>query len=287
MKAHTMLDILSSRLGTPLCAVPLSLCSIVRPYLLDRAGIPLSGTAMFFAIPYVMTEDIEHPARNLSLYAVPRDYHIYVKELEIALLPELKNLYPENRFALFADHSPILEIQAAAKAGLGIVGRNGLLITPQYGSFVFLAEICTDADYKAVTGTEQPVFPENPPICENCGACRSICPAQNANTTEVSCLSALTQKKGDLTGDECISLQHHNLIWGCDLCQLVCPHNLAVIAAGRDTPIPYFRENRVLHLNADTLRSMENDEFALRAYAWRGRKTIERNMVLVDQGGMT
>ncbi len=280
MMAKTMYETLASLLGLPMCAIPLSLCQIKKPYLLERAHIDDRGTAMIFAIPYLRTADVSDANRNLSLYAVPRDYHAYVAELEKDVLPILKDTFPERHFAVFADHSPIAEINAAARAGLGVQGENGLLLTPNYGSFVFLAEVCTDADYGTVTGEPIPAFPSEPPMCDRCGACRVACPVRNGETP---CVSALTQKKGDLTADERRSLQAHDLVWGCDACQLVCPHNRAVIASGRDTSIPYFLNHRLTTVTAASITEMSDAEFASRAFSWRGRATILRNLKLKEE----
>ena len=277
MKANTMLETIGSLLGTPACAIPLSYCKMAKGYLLDKAGIPVEGTAILFAVPYVMTEDVENPTRNVSLYAVPRDYHGYMQMLSETLLPELVESFPTHRFALFADHSPIREVDAAARAGLGVLGLNGLLITPAYGSFVFLGEIITDADYETVTDRSIPDFPAQPPLCEGCGACLAACPADCGGSEREGCLSALTQKKGALTEDEITAITRGGLVWGCDACQLACPHNRRVIREEVDTPVPYFREGRLIHLDTAVLDAMDDGEFANRAYAWRGRGVIRRN----------
>lgn len=282
MKANTMLETIRSLLGAPACAIPLSVCKPAKGYLLDRAGIPATGTAILFAMPYIMTADVESPDRNISLYAVPRDYHGYIKDLESTVLPSLRNTYPEHTVALFADHSPILEVDAAARAGLGVLGMNGLLITPECGSFVFLGEVVTDADYETVTGFHVPDFPAEPPLCEECGACVAACPAECKGGAREGCLSALTQKKGDLTDEEAHAIRAGGLVWGCDACQLACPHNRRVIRDGVNTPIPYFRENRLIRLDTHTLDSMDDREFSDRAYAWRGRAVIRRNTELFE-----
>lgn len=278
MKATTMLDTIRSLLGAPACAIPLSVCRPAKTYLLEKAGIPPSGTAVLFAIPYVMTREVSHPQRNISLYAVPRDYHGYTKELEAHLLPSLRAAYPDKRFALFADHSPIQEADAAARAGLGSLGLNRLLITPDHGSLVFLAEIVTDGDYTEVTGRPIPDFPDQPPRCEGCGACIKACPGGCLSGETDTCLSALTQKKSELTDTEINAVRKGGLAWGCDACQLACPHNRAVIREGRDTAIPYFTERRLPHLTQETLEAMSDEALSERAYAWRGRKVIARNL---------
>lgn len=280
MKTPTMLETVRSLLGVPACAIPLSVCKPAKTYLLERAGIPSSGTAILFAVPYVMTADAGEPTRNLSLYAVPRDYHGYMKELEAVVVPSLRGDYPDFAFALFADHSPIMEVDAAARAGLGMLGMNGLLLTPEYGSFVFIGELMTDADYTAVTGEAVPAFPADPPRCEGCGLCVKACPAGCGEGSRDGCLSALTQKKGELTPEETAAIVKGGLVWGCDACQLACPHNRAVIKDGRDTPVPYFREGRLIRADAEALAAMEDAAFKARAYSWRGRAVILRNCAL-------
>ncbi len=273
-----LLSYLAPRLPSRPAAIPLTACRLTRPYLLERAGIPVTGTAVLFTVPYLVSEDARAAERNLSLYAVGRDYHTYICALESTLLPCLREAYPAYRFTFFADHAPLAEVETAARAGLGVVGDNGLLLTPDHGSFVFIAEICTDMDYDAVTGGTTPPDTTAPiPHCEGCGACRVACPV--AATGEM-CLSALTQQKGDLSDADAARLRRHDLVWGCDTCQLVCPHNRAVLSGEADTTIDYFREARITNLTPEALAAMDATAFAARAYAWRGRDVLLRNLRL-------
>ena len=253
---------------------PLSLsdCTLQKPYLLERAGIQ-GGTAILFAVPYYTTNcDLE--ASNISAYAVSRDYHLFFKKLFDDILPILQAEFPENRFAGFTDHSPIAEAQAAVRAGLGFWGCNHLFLTDKHSSFVFLGEIITDAVINAPAKKEAQ--------CPGCGACKAACPVGLEITR---CHSALTQKKGELTEDEIAQLRAHGSAWGCDICQLVCPVTKKARASGTlYTTIPFFLESARTPLSKKDVEEMSDEEFSGRAYSWRGKQTILRNLQLLEKG---
>lgn len=277
--AMTIRSYLERYLPVPVSGIPLCQCKILRPYLLEHAGLSHQGIAFLFAVPYVLSEDISNPERNISLYAVPKDYHLYFKELSDTLLPMLKQFFPAYTFALFADHSPIDEVHAAAVCGLGVIGMNGLLLHKTYGSYVFLAEIITDAPWEVATGLGDEHIPKgHPKTCRGCGACVRTCPGKCLPDGRDGCLSALTQKKGTLTEAESAALASHSLVWGCDTCQTVCPYNQLVLKKKIDTPIPYFRNDRCVTVTASDILSVSDEEFAERAYAWRGKNVILRNL---------
>ena len=248
--------------------IRLSDCEIRKPYLLDHAGIS-SGTVFMIAVPY-FTKFCLDPERNLSAYAVSRDYHVFFRELFAELLPLLRERFPENRFAGFADHSPIAELQAAAHTGLGVIGKNGLLLTEEYSSYVFLGEVITDALLPSV------FLPIR--SCPDCGACKRVCPMDATGV----CLSALTQKKGILTEAEKERVLRYGSVWGCDLCQKNCPYTIRAIKTGSIfSPIPFFSEDPIPRLTAETLDRMTDEDFQTRAFSWRGRETIRRNLGLL------
>lgn len=251
--------------------LPLSSCHITRQYLLDRVDIT-DGSVIIFAIPYY-TEACDK-RRGLSAYAVSRDYHLFVREMADELQKRLKNAFPANRFAFFADHSPIDERDAAARAGLGVIGKNGLLITEKYSSYVFLGEIIIDA---VLPSREFPLT-----TCHGCGACLAACPWKRGES-EI-CLSALSQKKGELSDAEKATLVRYGCVWGCDICQEVCPYTERARKAGTlYTEIPFFKQESLPFVTSSIIGTMEEKDFASRAYSWRGRETIVRNLTLVEE----
>ena len=244
-------ELLASHGVTLSAPVALADCTVTRPYLLEKVGIG-TGTAVMMAVPYYTTL-CEDPARNISVYAVSRDYHLFFARLFDEILPVLRREFPDHRFAGFADHSPIAEAEAAVRAGLGMYGKNHLFLTKEYSSFVFLGELITNA-----------LLPANSvsmTVCTDCGACVTACPV---GLDIGNCVSALTQKKGDLDADEQAALRAHGLAWGCDRCQEACTVTRAARAAGTlYTKIPFFKENAIAHLTAAAVRAM-SDEVAVR-----------------------
>ena len=113
--------------------------------------------------------------------------------------------------------------------------------------------------------------------CESCGACKYVCPTGILRGEGNDCLSAITQRKGELTDEEKQLMRECNTLWGCDLCQTSCPYNYGISL----TPVDFFYRERIPCLTAEILDSMSDEEFSRRAFAWRKRKTVERNIEIL------
>lgn len=251
-------------------SLPLSECNITRTYKLDSKGFTdhCDLSVIILAIPYYT----HHETKNISSYCIPRDYHAFACALFSTLIPRLEARFEGHRFIGFADDSPIDERDAAAKAGLGIIGDNGMLITEKYSSYVFLAEIITDAPIERA---------EHYSIkrCKGCGACTSSCPKRELG----ECLSAITQKKGELSSTELDAIRKYGYAFGCDICQEVCPHTLKAIKDGTIyTNIDYFKTDLTPILSADLIEGMSDSEFSSRAYSWRKKDTLLRNIAALQ-----
>ena len=240
-------------------------CRIKKKYLLDRVGIS-RGSVIIMAVPYASSD---LGKGNISEYAKGRDYHIYFSSLFERMTKRLADFYPDNRFAGFSDHSPIDEIHAAALAGLGVIGQNRLLLTEKYSSFVFLGELITDLQIDSDAREIE--------YCQGCEKCLRACPSRGA------CLSSITQKKGTLEEWERELIRSCSTAWGCDLCQLVCPYTLRAIENQTlYTSVPFFLDRRIGSLTHRDVASMSDGHFAERAYSWRGRETILRNLAILE-----
>ncbi len=212
---------------------------------------------------------------NLSLYARGRDYHAVIRDALTPVADRLCERHPAHRFAVLADDSPLPEVRAAVLAGLGAAGQNGLLIHETYGSYVVIGTIASSLPI--------PAAQQLPRACLGCGACVRACPARAIGAAGVDparCLSALTQRGGDVSAEEAALLRQHPLAWGCDACQTACPMN-------RDVPLtetPAFRENLIDSLDADALDGLTRraflEKYPGRAFTWRGPAPLRRNLAL-------
>lgn len=262
-------------------ALSLSDCRIRKPYLLQKHGISPAGSVLLVLAPYFLTPPSDNDMQNISLYAVPRDYHLYFSSLFDSLKHVLSEKFPNAHFQGFADHSPIDEVHAAATAGLGVLGDHHLLIHPVYGSFVFIGGFFSDLPvevYQEIARKPQPIA-----SCLHCDQCARHCPAQilgreiPQKAFAEQCLSAITQKKGDLSAKESQQVRASGSVWGCDMCQRYCPMNKP-----QDTPLSFFRQELIFSLDSASLAAMPEDVFARRAYAWRPKSVLERNLALMD-----
>lgn len=255
-------------------AFPFGICSFeqILPCLECRAKqrIPQDAASVLVCLfPYYTGE---HKERNISRYAMVTDYHMIAGEYLNRFCKALQEVFPQNQFEPFTDNSPIREVSAAFHAGLGRRGKNGLILHPKYGSYVFIGEVVTDL-------VLQPDQPLNPGECIGCGKCQKVCP-QGALRSDGSvclerCRSHITQKKGELTDWEIGQIQDGGLIWGCDICNDVCPMNQKAKVL---TPVPEFLESAVAVLDARIAEKL----LKTRAYNYRGKKTILRNIQLLE-----
>lgn len=243
-------------------------CTVINPNLEKR--LPFTPKSVIVGIVPYYTHNCDEP-RTVSAYALAYDYHKLLHSVCDNTINKIQEIYPEFHFQGFADHSPINEKLAAAKAGLGIIGDHSLLITERYSSFVFIFEIITDLQFDAPA--------QDIKYCDHCGACKRACPADiNKKST---CLSAITQKKGELSDSEIDLIKNNAYVWGCDICQLVCPHTKKAISEKTIyTNSAWFNSNIISNPSENTVS--DTSDFSNRAYSWRGKQTILRNISLLN-----
>jgi epoxyqueuosine reductase len=202
---------------------------------------------------------------KISAGAVGEDYHTTVVSLLEKLAAELKKEYNFN-YKAFADTGPLSDRAAAVRSGIGSRGKNGCVVAKNGGAAVFLGYMITDLVLEADRGGKN--------YCTDCGKCVAACPtgALNENGFDMTrCISYLTQLKRKLTEEE-IRLIGGN-IYGCDICQLVCPKN------GTQKPWTGCKESYAP--SVEELLKLSNRQFkelyGKTAIFWRGNTVIKRN----------
>ena len=261
--------------------IPISKCKVIKEYLLTKNGFDENANVIMMLFPYRSEKSPE----NLSVYASVKDYHSFVENLAIELEGYIKEKFPNFLFKMFSDHSPIDEVHAACISGLGFIGDNGLLINKKYSSFVFLGECVTNLSPEDL-GIE---YAKNDSVttCLHCGKCAEACPCgcikKEGDVDDFNpksmCLSAITQKKGELDIKEIQLMLDNNTVWGCDACQNACPYT----KNAEFTPIDFFKDDVIEYLDKKRLDLLSEEEFKKRPFAWRGKKVIERNVLAYEK----
>ncbi len=174
-----------------------------------------------------LTQDLESGV-GIASYALMRDYHKTIKKRLKMVLRELQNTTPELIGRVFTDSAPLFEKHLAVNAGLGWIGRQSLLVTPEYGSFVLLGEIVLDQKVDSYDSE----YRGNG--CGVCHKCIEACPASAINDNRTldtrRCIACRTIEL-DNQGEEPLA----GWIFGCDMCQRCCPYNqLSPLATNPD-----------------------------------------------------
>lgn len=203
------------------------------------------------------------------------DYHQILNEKMNHLIELIKQKGSEELdFMPMADKGALIDVAVARRAGLGWVGRNGLLITKEFGSFVYLGEIITNIELE----------PDAPMKagCIDCNKCIKACPTNallgDGRMNGKKCLSYVTQAKGVMPVQYRKKIR--NVIYGCDICQLVCPHNKGKDFHFHDAMEPVADD---VMPDLEALIQMSNKQFKRKyghlAGSWRGKNPLQRNAI--------
>jgi epoxyqueuosine reductase len=226
------------------------------------------------AVPYATPAPAPQPLRGrVSNYAWSQDYHRQLRPMLTAIARTLDAWAGAPVSAIALDTAPLAERALAARAGLGWVGKHTNLISPELGSFVFLGEVITTLD-----------LPDDEPLRKNCGSCArciNACPTgalRGDYTMDATrCISDLTQRTDAIP--HALRAFIGEWVWGCDLCQLVCPPTQHAAPAVHPSHRPASPDSSrpgllsLLHLrHGEFARSYKNT-----AMGWRGAAVLRRN----------
>ena len=169
---------------------------------------------------YYPSKEINNDSFKISKYAYGKDYHFIIKDKLKSLLSSMRNEIGEIDGRVFVDSAPIMEKAWAKKSGLGWVGKNTNLISKKTGSFFFIAEIIVDLELE--------YDGEVTDHCGSCTTCLDACPTdalyEPYKIDASKCISYFTIELKDQFPND-LKKDFNDWIFGCDICQDVCPWN--------------------------------------------------------------
>ena len=243
----------------------------------------LQGAKSIIAIAIAYPSKMENPPKSIegeyrgfvSRSAWGMDYHHILEEKLTMLGKYIKSIIPSAEYKVMSDTGALSDHAVAERAGIGWIGKNSLLLTPEFGSYVYLGELLTTVTFPV----DQPM--ENQ--CGDCNKCMEACPTQAiVNSGQVNakqCLSFITQRK-DMLEEQWMD-KLGNRIYGCDTCQIVCPKNKGIHSTHQPLtlPNPNLAKPRLKPLLTITNKEFR-EEWGLTAASWRGKKPLQRNAII-------
>jgi len=203
------------------------------------------------------------------------DYHTVLRERLARLEAFIRGRVPAARMESMIDTGALVDRAVAVRAGIGFSGKNASVITPEFGSYVYLGEMITNVP-----------FPPDTPVTEDCGDCTlclDACPTSAFKAPGVLdanlCISFLTQSKEEIPDP--LKEKMGNRLYGCDTCQVVCPKNKGMNWTHHEEfrPDPELVKPLLAPLLAIGNREFK-ERFGAGAAAWRGKKPIQRNAII-------
>ncbi|MGN6568900.1 MAG: tRNA epoxyqueuosine(34) reductase QueG [Flavipsychrobacter sp.] len=187
-----------------------------------RKLVPGAKSVITLTLNYFPAQQQQPDAPKIAKYAWGTDYHYVIRDKLNQLLAFIKENIGEVNGRGFVDSAPVLERSWAVRSGLGWIGKNGNLLNKQMGSFFFIATLITDLDLIA----DAPFTTDH---CGTCTRCLDACPTQAiVSPGEIDgskCISYLTIELKDALIPSGLSEKMEGWMFGCDICQDVCPWN--------------------------------------------------------------
>jgi epoxyqueuosine reductase len=241
-----------------------------------RKLVPGAKSVITLLLNYYPSQQQLPNSPKISKYAYGKDYHKVIKEKLNNLLQEVKVNIGEIAGRGFVDSAPVLERSWAQLSGLGWIGKNGNLITKQQGSYFFISTLVTDC----------PLAYDDPFVKDYCGTCTrcvDACPTEAILPDKVidgsKCISYFTIELKDEMIPETMKGKFNNWMFGCDICQEVCPWNRFSKPIGEQQFIPL---PEILNFTTNQWEKLSEKEFtqifansAVKRTKWTG---LQRNL---------
>ncbi|MFJ7975855.1 tRNA epoxyqueuosine(34) reductase QueG [Peribacillus sp. NPDC096379] len=204
-----------------------------------------------------------------------QDYHVVLRKKLQLLEDFIKEKIPGAMAKSMVDTGELVDRAVAERAGIGWSGKNCAIITPEFGSYVYLGDMITNIPF----APDQPIEDQ----CGTCNKCVDVCPTgalvQGGQLNAKRCIAFLTQTKGFLPDE--FRTKIGNRLYGCDTCQTVCPKNKGMDFHFHEEMEPDPELAKPLLKPLLTISNREfKEKYGSASGSWRGKKPIQRNAIL-------
>ena len=246
-----------------------------------RKLVPNAKSVITLLLNYYPNESQDINSPKIAKYAWGMDYHDVIKEKLKALFAYINQHIGQIDGRGFVDSAPVLERTWANKSGLGWIGKNGNLINKQAGSFFFIATLICDLELEP-----DPTFKTD--HCGTCTRCIDACPTDaiidNKKIDASKCISYLTIELKDQLIPDAFEGKMDNWLFGCDVCQDVCPWNRF---SKPHTEQAFTAHKEILNLSSQEWEALEESTFntifkhsPLKRSKWKG---LQRNIQFINK----
>ena len=201
------------------------------------------------------------------------DYHYILQDKLERLARGIEELTANVEYKGMVDTGALVDTAVARRAGIGFIGKNGLVISKEFGSYRFLGELITNLELEP----DQPVDYD----CGDCNRCVEACPTScllgDSTMDARRCLSFQTQDKGMM--DLEFRKKIKTVIYGCDICQICCPYNKGIDSPPVVDIDPDLAQPELIPF-LDLTNGQFKEKFGLIAGSWRGKNILQRNAII-------
>lgn len=256
--------------NNPVPFVEMDIEKRINPFLTFPKAKSIIAVGLGYKKVFTGSKDNKKRGR-ISFNAMGLDYHIKLK----THMEEIMKLL-DSESVCFSDTGPLVDREIAKKCGLGFQGKNLSIINHKIGSMFNIGYILTSKEFE----TYNNIVNDN---CGNCNLCISACPTYALSKSGYKyncCISYLTQTKEEVP--EYLSSKMCGYIYGCDICQSVCPYN-------KEIPCEEINDIDIFYPNLEKILNLSNKEFKIlykqTSAGWRGKKQLQKNAEIALRSG--
>lgn len=256
---------------------------VIEERIKPKLSLASAKTIISIAVAYphklpVRAQKTQYKRGKITPNSWGLDYHYVLQDKLQRLAAGIEALTQDFEYKGMVDTGALVDTAVARRAGIGFIGKNGLVISKEFGSYMYLGELITNLDIEP----DQPVDYD----CGDCRRCLDACPTScligDGTMNAKRCLSFQTQDKGMMALE--FRKKIKTVIYGCDICQICCPYN-----KGLNNPLASKIDPDLAEPELIPFLELSNKEFKAKfghiAASWRGKNILQRNVIIALANG--